>query len=179
MIVFGREGGRKYGKKAEFPLSRKGWAFCWWSGKNSMYCVILFQARSLMSCLDWWDWSFIIRFVILTLYTPKANTSSNMKLVHWPFMGGLLHLVQQGGAWTGSGPAQSTPRCNKCNSPSINCQCTYHCIATWWSVALHFNVAIKGLNWKCLCMAKELTKNYLKPQLSCCIWDGHEVFSDV
>jgi len=29
-------------------------------------------------------------------------------------MGGLLHLVQQGGAWAGSGPTHSPPRCTKC-----------------------------------------------------------------
>ena len=28
-----------------------------------------------------------------------------MKLVHWPLMDGLLHLVQRGGAW--AGPQQS------------------------------------------------------------------------
>jgi len=28
-------------------------------------------------------------------------TSNNMKLVHWPLMGGLLHLEQQGVAWAG------------------------------------------------------------------------------
>ena len=39
-------------------------------------------------------------------------------------MGGLLHLVQRGGACTGCGPAQSPPRCTKCNSPPINGQCT-------------------------------------------------------
>jgi len=33
---------------------------------------------------------------------------------------------------------QSPPRCTKCNSPSINGQCTKHCIAIWWSVALRF-----------------------------------------
>ena len=27
-----------------------------------------------------------------------------MKLVHWPLMGGLLHLVQRGGDWTGPQP---------------------------------------------------------------------------
>jgi len=32
-------------------------------------------------------------------------------------MGGLLHLVQQEGAWVGCGPTQSSPRCTKCNSP--------------------------------------------------------------
>jgi len=26
-----------------------------------------------------------------------SATSNNMKLVHWPLMGGLLHLVQRGG----------------------------------------------------------------------------------
>jgi len=31
-------------------------------------------------------------------------TSNNMKLVHWPLMGGLLHLVQRGGDWAGWGP---------------------------------------------------------------------------
>ena len=42
-----------------------------------------------------------------------SATSSNTKLVHWPLMGGLLHLVQRGGAWVSWGPAQSplsTPR---------------------------------------------------------------------
>jgi len=30
-----------------------------------------------------------------------SATSNNTKLVHWPLMGALLHLVQQGGAWAG------------------------------------------------------------------------------
>jgi len=38
-------------------------------------------------------------------------------------MGGLLHLVQRGEAWAGWGPAQSPPRCTKCNNPPINSQC--------------------------------------------------------
>jgi len=40
-------------------------------------------------------------------------------LVHWPFMGGLLHLVQREWAWAGC-----AVRCTKCNSPPINAQCT-------------------------------------------------------
>jgi len=67
-----------------------------------------------------------------------SATSNNTNLVHWPLMGGSLHLVQRGGAWAGCGPAQSSPRCTKCNSPPINGQCTNHCIAIWWSVALRF-----------------------------------------
>ena len=53
-----------------------------------------------------------------------------MKLVHWPLTGGLLHLVQQGGAWVGCSPAQSPPCCTKGNSPPDNGQCTnqsLHC----------------------------------------------------
>ena len=34
-------------------------------------------------------------------------TSNNMKLVHWPLMGGLVHLVQQRGNWAGPQPTQS------------------------------------------------------------------------
>ena len=53
-------------------------------------------------------------------------------------------------SWNSAGvpcwePAQSPPRCTKCNNPPINGQCTNHCIAIWWSVALRFNVVIKGL----------------------------------
>jgi len=52
-----------------------------------------------------------------------------MKLIHWPLMRRLLHLVQQGGDWAGYGPAQSPPCCTKCNSPSIIGQCINHRIA--------------------------------------------------
>jgi len=56
-----------------------------------------------------------------------SATSNNMKLVHWPLMGGLLHLVQRGRDWAGL--AQAPPCCTKCNSPPINGQCTNHRIA--------------------------------------------------
>jgi len=52
-----------------------------------------------------------------------------MKLLHWPLMGGLLHLVQRGWAWAGCSPAQTPHRCTKCNSPPTNGQCTNHHIA--------------------------------------------------
>jgi len=96
----------------------------------------------------------IITIDMLNPLDYKGNysaTSNNTKLVHWPLMGGLLHLVQWRGDWAGCGPAQSPPRCTKCNSPPINGQCTNHCIAIWWSVALRFNVAIKGLTWPKYC----------------------------
>jgi len=68
----------------------------------------------------------------------SSATSNNTNLVHWPLMGGFLHLLQRGGVWTGCSPAQSPPRCTKCNNPSINGQYINHCIAIWWSVAVRF-----------------------------------------
>jgi len=41
-------------------------------------------------------------------------TSNNMKLVHWPLMGGLLQFVQREGDWAGPQPAQASLRCTKC-----------------------------------------------------------------
>jgi len=49
-----------------------------------------------------------------------SATSNNMKLVHWPLMGGLLHLVQRGGDWVGPQPAQSPPHLpNVTANPSL------------------------------------------------------------
>ena len=65
-------------------------------------------------------------FEVQNLTLQCHATSNNMKLVHWPLMGELLHLVQRGGDWAGPQPAQAHPRCAKCNSLPINGQCTNH-----------------------------------------------------
>ena len=61
-------------------------------------------------------------------YSAKWN---NTKLVRWPLVGGLLHLVQREGDWVGlqTAEAEAPFRCSKCNSPLINGQCTNHRIA--------------------------------------------------
>jgi len=56
--------------------------------------------------------------------TLKPQNNNTVISTVRPLMGELLHLIQRGGAWTGCGPAQSLPRCTKCNSPPINGQCT-------------------------------------------------------
>jgi len=53
---------------------------------------------------------------------PRATDIKTVIVIHWPLMSGLLHLVQRGRDWAGCGPAQSLPRCTKCNSPHINGQ---------------------------------------------------------
>ena len=60
-------------------------------------------------------------------------------------MGGLLHLVQRGGAWAGCVPAQSPPRCTKCNRPPINGQCTNFIL---FDVALSLHLNSKRLTSK-------------------------------
>ena len=73
------------------------------------------------------------------------SATSNMKLVHWQLMGGLLHLVQQGGDLAGPQPAQAPPRCTKCNSPPINGQCTQLPYNGYMGPLLCiFNVPLKG-----------------------------------
>jgi len=47
----------------------------------------------------------------LDLRGNYSATLNNMKLVHWPLVGGLLHLVQRGGDWAGLQPAQAHFRC--------------------------------------------------------------------
>jgi len=45
-------------------------------------------------------------------FTP-SQLSNDMKLVYWPLMGGLLHLVQRTRYWVGPQPAQAPLRCTK------------------------------------------------------------------
>ena len=69
----------------------------------------------------------MLSFWGLTFMGTLKLTAEQRWLIHWPLMGGLLHLVQRGGDWAGCSPAQSPPRCTKCHSPPIHGQCTNHC----------------------------------------------------
>jgi len=72
------------------------------------YCIFVFS-KQVAECS-------LLLLLVLNFYTstvvnplnPKGNysaTSNNTKLVHWPLMGWLVHLVQRGVAWVGCGPA--------------------------------------------------------------------------
>ena len=60
-------------------------------------------------------------------------------------MGGLLHLVQQGGERVGPQPAQLPPRCTKCCSPPIMpvYQSAYCCIMVRCSAVLMSHKGLK------------------------------------
>ena len=109
----------------------------------NVFCSQVLCAESLASFLSanfiTWAWDLTHAFnrekyVFLWINALQCKdsysaTSNNMKLVHWPLMGGLLHLVQQGGDWVGPQPTQSPPHSTKCNSSPINGQYTNHRIA--------------------------------------------------
>ena len=46
---------------------------------------------------------------LIATLKPQSNgpSYSDTVLVHWPLMGGLLHLVQRGGDWAGPQPGQA------------------------------------------------------------------------
>jgi len=73
-----------------------------------------------------------------------SATPNNMKLVHWPLMGGLLHLVQRGGACSPPRPLLAVP--NVTAHPSTaNVPITV--FLHNGSLLCSFNVPIKGLNF--------------------------------
>ena len=75
-----------------------------------------------------------------------SATWNNTKLAHWPLMSGLLHLVRRGGTGRGRSPPRSLLAVpNVTASPSINGQCTNHCIDYDGPLLCGFDVAIKGL----------------------------------
>jgi len=91
---------------------------------------------------------FLIAYIFnsLEFRGNYSATSNNMKLVHWPLMSGLLHLVQRGGDWAGPQSAQAPPRCTKRNSPPIDGHCIPIIIVLTTDPLLSgFSVAIKGL----------------------------------
>jgi len=71
-----------------------------------------------------------------------SATSNNMKLAHWPLMGGLLHLVQQGGDWAGPQPTQALLALPNVTVPESThqrpvCQSPYCCIMVRYSAPLY------------------------------------------
>jgi len=60
---------------------------------------------------------------------PQSNGPlySNTVISTLAVDGSAVTLVQRGGAWAGYGPAQSSPRCTKCNKPSTMWHYYYLC----------------------------------------------------
>ena len=100
---------------------------------NKPLCVIVWIFR-LITCDSWSKSSdnslppaantSLTNFNPLIMGTGNYSATSN-KMVHWPLMGGLLHLVQQGGDGTGWG--RSMPRWWRwCWRQKYAKDCDYH-----------------------------------------------------
>jgi len=82
--------------------------------------------------------------------TANSATSNNMKFVHWPLKGGLLHLVQQEGDWAGPQPAQAPSRL--VSRPNVTVQLSTATVPITvllcnGALLCGFNVPIKGLTY--------------------------------
>jgi len=85
-------------------------------------------------------------------YNPsdsKGNysaTLNNTKLVHWPLMGGLLHLVQRGGAWVGCGPPSPLLAVPNVTAHPLTASVPITVLLYGGLLLCGFNVAIKRLS---------------------------------
>ena len=85
----------------------------------------------------------IVRDVSINSIDSRCNysaTSNNMKLVHWPLISGLFHLVQRGADWAGPQPPPR-PLFAVLNVTTHPLMASVP--ITVWSVALRFNVPIR------------------------------------
>jgi len=55
------------------------------------------------------DWSPLTLYGHIKTAEQRTTIHSIRWLVHWPLMGGLLHLVQRGGAWAGAQSLLAVP----------------------------------------------------------------------
>ena len=76
----------------------------------------------------------------------NSATSNNTKLVHWPLMGGLLHLVQRGGAWAGNAPPSPLLAVPNVTAHSSTASVAITVLLYDAPLLFGFNVAIKGLS---------------------------------
>ena len=121
----------------------------------------VYQEVSLRPTYPYHVWPIIARIIliksaclslsIVNLLDSKGNysaASNNMKLVHWPLMGGLLHLVQRGGAGPLGGlrprPVPSSLYPNVTAHPST-ASVPITVLLCGGPLLCGFNVAIKGL----------------------------------
>jgi len=87
--------------------------------------IVRFERSISIGCRDT-EWDTRICNPLMGTLKPQSNgplysntVTGTLAVDEW-----AVTLVQRGGTWAGCGPAQSPPRCTKCNSPPINGQCT-------------------------------------------------------
>ena len=93
----GRTDGQTYGRTDTAPRHRPRLCIPVHSTTTSQRLLYRRSLEGVIIGLLHWPTQYV-SFWISALYYCKGNssTSNNMKLVHWPLLGGLLHLVQPG-----------------------------------------------------------------------------------
>jgi len=76
-----------------------------------------------------------------------SATSNNMKLVHWPLMGGLLHFVQRGEDWAGSSPSRRLLVVPNVTAHPSTASVPITVLLYNSTLLCSFNVCIKGLSF--------------------------------
>ena len=98
-----------------------------------VHCLLLRRNNKYILCAI----NYVNR--LMATLKPQSNGYSNT-VIGTLLVGGLLHLVQRGGAWAGCGPAQTPHRCTKCNSRATHQLPVYqlHIIRCGTIIALNF-----------------------------------------
>ena len=78
-----------------------------------------------------------------------------MKLLHWPLMGGLLHLVQRGGPWAACRPIQSLLALPDVTAHPLTASVAMTVLLYNGPLLCGFNAPIKGLTNSNLCTVGE------------------------
>ena len=73
------------------------------------------------------------------------STSNNTKLVHWPFVGGLLHLIQREGPGRAAAPPSPLLAVPNVTAHPSTASVTITVLLYDGPLLCGFNVAIKGL----------------------------------
>ena len=81
-----------------------------------------------------------------------------VKLVHWPFMGGLLHLVQRWGDWVGPQPAQALLAVPNVTAYSSTASVPITALLCVGPLLCVFNVPVKGSGAQTLISIDSLSK---------------------
>ena len=109
-----------------------------------------------ISVFVFWRWHVTVWFLKLIVVARDhplrgsdnySATSNNMKLVHWPLMGGLLHLVQRGRNW--AGPSSPRPLLAVPNVTAYPSTANVPIVVFLYNgpFLCGFNVPIKGLTY--------------------------------
>ena len=108
-------------------------------------------------------------------YSVKSN---NINLVHWPLMGGLLHLVQRGGDWAGPSPPRPLLAVPNVTAHPSTASVPITVLVCNGPLLCGFNVVTKGLIGNCYYRMRNLQATLSTSRFGACTaWHKQRQFS--